>query len=324
MKYFERFFQPQGWQEKTFTAKDGASIRYAHLPAKGAAVGTVIITTGYADYVESYYETMQDYADRGYDVWIMDWAGQGGSSKRGAGALKAYGVEDHMQHLQQFRHEIVTPVADKPVILSTHSLGGQVALNYLRAWPRDFDAAILAAPLVDFGLSPVARAMLSYIFRSAVGMGWRDAAIGGGRAGIQRQAISQRRKTAPNEPVRIDLHRTFFLLAKPLGAEDPSVALIDSLFKSTMQMNEEVVLKSIQTPVLIGLAGTDYIVNNDAIRRAAATIPGAKLVELPKATHGIWQESAEIVKPWWAAVDSFLAEQHNRKPKPPVNPPPKP
>lgn len=335
MKYFDRFFQPAGWEEKTFTAADGVTLRYGHARPPGIAdadiKGTVIMTTGYGDYIESYYDTIHEYHARGYDVWIMDWAGQGGSARRGAGALaeKAFGVADHVAHLHQLRHQIVAPgaVAGKPVILSSHSLGGQIGLNYMHLYPKDFDAAVLAAPLVDFGLSSVARALLSGIFKSAASMGWRDAAIKGGRAGIQKQAQAERKKIRPGEPVRVDLHRTFFSLAKPLGAEDPSVALIDSLFDSTSRMNEEVVLKNLNTPVLLGVAGKDHIVNNKAIDRAASLLPDARVVNLPDATHGIWQDKPAVQSAWWSAVDSFLADCHARwqdvKPKPlqPVIPP---
>lgn len=335
MKYFDRFFQPSGWQEKSFTAADGVTLRYgharpAHIPADQVK-GTVIMTTGYADFIESFYDTMHDYLSRGYDVWIMDWAGQGGSARRGAGtaAEKAFGVADHIAHLHQFRHDIVGPHArtDAPVILSSHSMGGQIGLNYMHLYPKDFDGAVLAAPLVDFGLSGFVRAVLSGIFKSAAAMGFRDAAIKGGRAGIQKQASSQGKKLRPRGPVRVDLHRTFFALAKPLGAEDPSVALIDSLFESTSRMNEEIVLKNLNTPVLLGIAGKDHIVNNQAIERAGALLPDARVVALPESGHGIWQEKPAVLTTWWKAVDSFLVDCHARfaknatPPAPPAQPP---
>lgn len=316
MKYFDRFFQPAGWQEQTFTAQDGAVIRYGCVPAQGAAKGTVILTTGYGDSLDAYYETMQDFSARGYDVWIMDWAGQGGSKGRKDSAVS---LDDHAAHLRHFRQNIVTP-ATGPIILASHSMGGQVALNYLQAWPQDFDGAILAAPLVAFGLSPMAQTVLHHVFKTAVNMGLRDAAIGQGRADIQRQSADTRKKLRQDRPVRVDLHRTFFMLARPLGAEDPTVGLIDSLFKSTLRMNSDVVLRGIAAPVLLGVAGMDHIVNNDAIRRAAAQMPQGRLVELPESGHNIWQETSSVTARWWQAVDGFLAGLQPAVPnrKPPV------
>lgn len=320
MKYFDHFFQPQGWQEKTFTAKDGADLRYGIAQPKGNQKGVVVITTGYGDSIEHYFDTVQDYLDRSYAVVIMDWAGQGGSIKRGGSpaANRAFGIADHVAHLHELRQTVVAPIAgDQPVILSTHSLGGQVALNHLQQHPQDFDATIMAAPLIDFGLSPQMRAAIRTIFKYAVMAGLRDMSFAGGRASIQKQAINARKKIKKDEPVRIDLHRTFFMLAKPIGAEDPSVGLIESLFESTARMNDETALRNINTPLLIGLAGRDHIVNNDSIRRAAQLLPQARLVDMPDATHGIWSEPPHITKSWWAEVDAFLDTlQNNSKARP--------
>ncbi len=322
MRYFDHFFQPIGWQEKTFTAQDGVDLRYGMVMPRGPAKGSIVITTGYGDCIEHYFDTIQSYLSRDYAVFIMDWAGQGGSAKKGSSpaASRAFGIGDHVAHLHEFRHSIVAAHGPEPVILSTHSLGGQVALNYLQKHPKDFDAAILAAPLIDFGLSPQARAAIRIIFRYAALAGMRDLSFKGGRAGIQKQAINARKRAKKDEPVRIDLHRTFFMLAKPVGAQDPSVGLIESLFESTARMNDEQTLRSIQVPMLIGIAGRDHIVNNDSIRRAAQFLPQATVAEVVEATHGMWRDHPGADKSWWVAVDSFLALQH-RGAAPSVVPP---
>lgn len=317
MKYFDQFFQPAGWEEKTFTAADGKKIRYGHAEPAGDKKGTVLITTGYADYIESYYETIHDYMQRGYAVWIMDWAGQGGSDKKRTAADKAMSIEDHVRHFHQFRHQVVeidaqSKAEKKPVILSTHSMGGQIGLNYLHFYPNDIDMAIMAAPLVDFGLRGAARATLRAIFKSAMGLGMANQSLKGGREGVQRQSTAGRKKLREGEPVRIDLHRTFMLMNRQLGAEDPTVTFIDSLFESTARMNEEVVLRNIKTPILFAVAGRDHVVNNEAIKRAAGFVPDAKLVEIAGATHGLWLEKDEYLKEWWGHIDGFLAAQHAR------------
>ena len=133
MKHLERFFQPDGWQEGSFTNRQGKKIRTGHATPKGACKGTVVITTGYADFTEAYFETIHNYLDRGYAVWMMDWAGHGGSEKIRKGQQtdqkKVAILDDHIADLEQFRKTVVEPAAGKPVFLSTHSMGGQVALN---------------------------------------------------------------------------------------------------------------------------------------------------------------------------------------------------
>src|SRR5690606_15452455 len=143
------FFQPDAWQEGSFTNRQGKKIRTGHAAPRGEIKGTVVMTTGYADFMEAYFETIHNYLDRGYAVWMMDWAGHGGSDKAAPGqpgGLKAAVLDDHIADLAQFRKTVVQPEAGKPVFLSTHSMGGQVALRHLAANPGDFDGAILATP----------------------------------------------------------------------------------------------------------------------------------------------------------------------------------
>lgn len=326
MKYLDNFFQPDGWVESSFTARDGKHIRYGHVAAVGASKGTVVMTTGYADFIESFYETVHAYRDRGYDVWIMDWAGQGGSAKRRDAGGSATPVASHVAHLHDFVHTVVKADNQKPLLMSTHSLGGQIGLQYLSIYPDDFTAAVMAAPLVDFRLRGITRAVLRGIFHAASVLGLSDATIKGGRRGIQQQAINERKKIRREDPIRMDLHKTFFLMNKELSAEDPSIGLIDSLFEATAKLNEETVLKNIKIPVLFGVAGEDHVVDNDSIRRAAQLMPQASLVDVPGATHGLWQERDRYRNAWWAHVDSFISKVPFI-PKTPANdvqkPPPK-
>ena len=311
MKYLDKFFQPPGWQESSFTADDGRKIRYGHAqPTDTPVKGTVVLTTGYADFIETFHETLHEYLDRGYAVWIMDWAGQGGSDKQKSSSDKTVEVDDHVRHLRQFRQQIVKADADKPVFMSTHSMGGQIGLHYLHQYPKDFDWAIMAAPLVDFRLRGISRTVLKGTFKSAVELGLGNQPIRGARKGIQRQAVAERKRLRSEDPVRMNLHRTFFLMNQQLRAEDPTVGLLDSLLESASKINEEKILKAIQAPILLGVAGGDHIVDNKAILRASTLLPGATLVEIKDATHGMWFDRQGPRTAWWQAIDSYLQDRH--------------
>jgi pimeloyl-ACP methyl ester carboxylesterase len=60
-------------------------------------------------------------------------------------------------------------------------------------------------------------------------------------------------------------------------------------------------------------------VDNDAIRRAAKTIPNGKLCEIADASHAFWLERDDLLKIWWDRIDGFMADCHaafDRKNKP--------
>lgn len=313
MRYLERFFQPENWEEDFFTSRHGKKIRYGHAEPAGEKKGTVIMTTGYADFIESYHETIHEYLDRGYAVWIMDWAGQGGSEKKRDDSVKAQTIDDHVEDLRQFRHQVVQGANDgKPVFMSTHSMGGQIGLQYLMKHEKDFDFAVLAAPLVDFSLSGAARTMLQAAFKSAVNLGLGDQSLTGGRKGVTRQILAERKRMRKEDPVRMDLHRTFFMMNQQLRAEDPTFGLIDSLFDATERLNHEKALKNIATHILFGVAGKDDLVDNNATLRAARLIPNAKVAKIDEATHDMWQERQKYRLEWWVHIDAFLTLQHQR------------
>lgn len=322
MKYLDKFFQPEGFEENSFIAKDGKKIRYGHAEPEGEKLGTVVMTTGYADFIESFHETIREYLDRGYAVWIMDWAGQGGSEKKRTAEDKAAMVEDHIAHLHDFRHNVVKPDTDKPVIYSTHSMGGQIGVNYMSRYKDDFDYAVMGAPLFDFSIRGVTRAAIEKGLLTAVQMGFGNTPIKGARKGIQFQAGAVKKKIdtqqqapepqaeEPNRgPVRVNLHRMFYLMSQPLRAEDPTIGLIHSLFASAAHTNTEQCLRDIKIPIFLATADNDHVVDNKATQRAAKLLPAAQLVEIKGTGHNIWYENAQARAALWVHVDAFLIEQ---------------
>lgn len=323
MEYLARFFEPDTWQESSFTNRQGKTIRYGHAAPQGEVKGTVVMTTGYADFIESYFETMHEYLDRGYQVFMMDWAGHGGSEKiksadiktidqEKTGAKKPAILDDHIADLWQFRSQVVKPAADKPVFLSTHSMGGQVALHTLKNHPDAFDGAVLATPLVDVKNKGIKTAVLSAVFRAAVKLGLGDRVLEGGRQKAVRRITAARRERKKDNPLRMGLHKAFMLRARDLRAEDPTIAYADNIYRATAALNAPGVIENIKTPVLFGIAGRDNMVDNDAIRHAARVMPNARLCEQPDASHAFWLERDDLRRDWWQQIDGFFADVHAR------------
>lgn len=328
MKTLKRFFPPLSWKSGRFTNDDGQKIRYGYARPKGEPKGTVVMTTGYADFTESYYETIHDYLDRGFSVWIMDWAGQGGSDKGHKKSKPApvkqaperkiqNGMDHHVRDLHHFRSKIVVPEKNKPVFLSTHSMGGHIGMHYLKKHPGQFDFAVMAAPFFDFsmhpGLSHITRGILNFV--DHMGMGGHS--VTGGRKKLVRTLSENRKKRQKEEPVRMNLHKVFVGFNRFLRAEDPTWTYLAQVFNSKAELNREDFLNQIKTPVLIGLAGKEDIVNNKATRQALKHLPKGEGVDLPDAMHGIWTERQHIREQWWRHVDDFIHRQTGIKPPQP-------
>lgn len=69
----QRFLEPPGFRWGKLTSRHGHALRWGHLPASGvpAAVPakSCVLVGGLAEFVEKFFETAQDFSNRGFDVW---------------------------------------------------------------------------------------------------------------------------------------------------------------------------------------------------------------------------------------------------------------
>ena len=56
--------------------QDGKKIRLMYW-TKDKSSGTIILQQGHNEFIEKYFETIQDLLDRNYNVVCFDWRGQG-------------------------------------------------------------------------------------------------------------------------------------------------------------------------------------------------------------------------------------------------------
>src|SRR4051794_35919267 len=85
--------QHQDWpapvEMGTFQAPDGAPLRYARwTPPGGGRAGTVVFFQGRTEFIEKNIYAYKDLLEDGYDVWTLDWRGQGLSHRPLSGTDK--------------------------------------------------------------------------------------------------------------------------------------------------------------------------------------------------------------------------------------------
>ena len=81
---------PDDYVSGTIKTSDGVALRYARWAPPAGRKGTVCLFQGRAEFIEKYFETVRDLRDRGFAVAIVDWRGQGHSSRRLRDARKGY------------------------------------------------------------------------------------------------------------------------------------------------------------------------------------------------------------------------------------------
>ena len=89
---------PEGALAGTIATPDGATLRFARWAALANGRGTVCVFTGRGECIEKYFETVRDLRQRGHAVAVIDWRGQGHSSRRLRNPLKG-----HVHNFSEYR-----------------------------------------------------------------------------------------------------------------------------------------------------------------------------------------------------------------------------
>lgn len=309
---------PAGWQEDYFTNQYGHSLRYGFAPASGgpgSSKGTVILTHGYGEFIDLYAEAISEYQKMGFDVWAMDFYGFGKSGRndpKDPHTPDTEGMKRHVDDLHEFITRIVQPDHTRPVVMNTHSMGGHIGLLYLQKHPATFDGAVMSAPMFDIyrlGLPGFFRPLIAGIFKLASKIGLRDVSIPATLGLWTRLKDMPACFTDPGHE-QGGLREAFNRLTRQSMPETeirrPTVGWLSATFKTVASSTTDEALRRVKTPILIGSAGRESLVDVDAHKRASMLMPDAKLVTLPTARHGLWFENDPNYNDWVNQVKSFI------------------
>ena len=78
----ENYKSPKGIQSYFVTMGDGIKIRVCHWLNNENSNGTILLQQGHNEFIEKYFETIQEFIDRNYSVICFDWRGQGMSDRQ--------------------------------------------------------------------------------------------------------------------------------------------------------------------------------------------------------------------------------------------------
>lgn len=136
---------------KTLSTSDSARIALYVQPAQGRPRAVVLVNHGLAEHARRYARFADFLAGKGFHVYAHDHRGHGATRAPGAprgsfGPSRA--AETVIADVLAVQEAITADHPGLPVILFGHSMGAQIALNFLSAHPeRCAGAAIWNAPL---------------------------------------------------------------------------------------------------------------------------------------------------------------------------------
>ena len=314
MLYLCVFFMPQNHsaaQEKKpsgynfMTTSDNQHIRYGIWYSRNDNKrGSVLLLNGRKEFMEKYDETIRELNQRGFNVYSIDWRGQGLSSRmlanRHKGFIKTY--DSYLNDLNRFVREIVQPGTAIPLIILSHSMGAHIALRFIHEHPELVDKAVLVSPMIDILTSPLPAWFVRAIARVAVKLGLGHAyIIGSGDYRLEK--FKDNRLTSDAER---------FMDENKAITENPELALggptygwLSATFESIDILTEPDFVKNITTPILIISAGCDRVVSIKAQKTICALLPNCRFTQITGARHEILKETDAIRSIFWDKFDRF-------------------
>lgn len=298
---------PQSGTGGFFTTRDGIKIRYGVFAAVARPLqGTVVLLAGRNECIEKYFETIRDLAERGFSVAMLDWRGQGESSRllrdRQRGYVRSF--RDYTRDLEQFFEEIVLPDCRGPYYILAHSTGAVIALLGSPFMVNRVRRMVLLAPFLEVPDLPVSITTVRRVCAvlCAVGLGRLYAALG------------PRPKTPPpfeenkvtSDPERYRRNVAIYEAWPQLALGGPTIRWLKAAAEASEAVSDPDFMARIQVPMLIVAAGADRVVSTRAVEAYARKLRVGSLLMIDGAEHELLQEKDLYREQLLAAFDAFI------------------
>jgi lysophospholipase len=268
--------------------------------------GTVCVFSGRGEFIEKYFETVRDLRQRGFAVAMMDWRGQGHSSRQLPDPRKGHveSFSDFEIDVETFMQRVVVPDCPPPYFALAHSMGGAVLLRVAHSGKRWFERTVVVAPMIDF---PRARASLPprILARTLRLAGFGNSHVPGSNVDRAR-ASGFAGNPLTSDPQRYARNAAILEQDPTLGIGSPTIAWLDAAFETMVGFRAADYPSHIDQPILMVAAGGDTIVSVAAVERFAARLPAGLHRVIEGARHEILQEQDGYRAQFWAAFDAFV------------------
>jgi len=326
------YFDPDGTEPQV--------IRYAHwVPPQGNNKGVVVHFNGRTEFIEKNVYTYKDLLDRGFEVWALDWRGQG-FSKRQINDKQKHDIDSFDTYVKDAAYFIDkvtnTRTSTGKKVLLAHSMGGQIALRYLLENPKTFDYAVLSSPLVGLpGDTWYIRAgnwlKKNTFFASSCVISksptWTDNFEGDNACSYVNSGPNndddldedQKTKNYSNDLQKVaEIDCLIESSIDANGPENldlrvacPTTRWLYEAFESTEKVMKDA--KKLTTPVLIVRTLPDTAVDNEAQKKFCGLTDKCELVDVTKiggvqAGHELLIEIEDIRKEFFDHFDTFVSK----------------
>jgi len=304
----EDYKAPKGISSVFIPMKDNKKLRliyWINLIDDKKKRGTILLQQGHNEFIEKYYETIQELLNRGFNVICFDWRGQGLSEKMIDDKHKQY-IEDfsiHDSDLEFIINEIIMKNFTQPLIGIGHSMGGHILLSSKSLIRKKFKALILSAPMLGFSYEKMLFALsnIASIFSN------KESYFPGSKPNMGDETAFENNELT-SDPKR-------YARTQKLVRKLPNIRLwgvtnswVSAVKNNLRKIRQESWLKSIQTKILIINPLEDRVVNSKKTIQIADKLPTCKIININGVQHEILMEKDELREIFWKHFDNFLSD----------------
>ncbi len=300
----EDYKAPKGIKSYYVTMDDGINLRVCHwINETKNSKGTILLQQGHNEFIEKYFETIQEFLERDYSVVAFDWRGQGMSDRQINDIHKSY-IKDYERHDKDISHilvELIQGNFPEPFIGIGHSMGGCLMLSAFHDHPEIFSKGILSAPMLGFkneGFLKAASSLMNFFKKDT------DYLLGSKPNMGKETPFDDNDLTS--DPQRYK--RIVSLIRKHpnirlWGVTNAFAKAVNKRFK---KIRSKGWAESIDLEILIINNLNDRVVDSNKIKDMQRRLKNSQSIEFSETEHEIFMEKSIFRKKMWEALDSFL------------------
>ena len=288
------------------TAPDGTLLRIGHWPSFPGA-RRVVLCHGRIEFLEKYNEVIGELHSRGFEIWSMDWRGQGLSGRTTDNPKKGHisDFQSYIEDLQWFLGLMGDDSAPETILIG-HSMGGHVVLRALLSGQVTVDRAIIPAPMIDLPMKKFVSTAVAVLCRAAcmAGLGTRYV-IGFGDNDPARGMFDDNPLTRDRDRFAAIHAATETTPGAEMGG--PTFGWLNAAFNSIGALRTLSHSATAPCPILLCTAMGDVVVSVEAQHAFGDLQPSCTQIRFENAAHEILQETDAVRNRFWAAFDCFTA-----------------
>ena len=303
----DSFNCPSGGDSFFYKTSDGVNLRIA-IWNETSSKGTILLQSGRTEFIEKYYEVIQEFVNRGFCVALMDWRGQG-LSDRVAKDIRIGHVDnfsDYDSDFEEVIRKIYQDSCPKPWIAVGHSMGGCLVASSAAKNTDLFDAIILCAPMLTLQMPNLIKKLIHVLgFMTKIGL--KEKALARPEwhedEGWRENPFTENQVTS--DPIRYE--RTMMLIREhqELAIGGLTVGWVYGALKRTREMISPGWIKKIEQPLLLLNATKDKLVNPNENKKICSQSNTVTIEDID-GEHEILMETDLIREQAWNAIDEFL------------------